>query len=177
MENIEIDKLRYPIGHFTLPDPLDQTTILDWISELESFPQKIRMLVQNLSDEQLDTPYRPGGWTVRQVVHHVSDSHHNSYIRFKWTLTEDRPTIKAYDEKGWANLFDSRTAPIQMSLDHLSAIHAKLVHLLRGLSSKDLKRTFLHPESGEETSLEENIGRYVWHGNHHYAHIERLLKK
>ncbi|MGB5274393.1 MAG: putative metal-dependent hydrolase, partial [Flavobacteriaceae bacterium] len=113
----------------------------------------------------------------RQLVHHIADSHHNSYIRFKWALTEDRPVIKAYDEKAWAKLFDSRTAPIQMSLDHLTAVHHKLVYLLKGLSPSDLKRTFIHPDSKMETSLEENVGRYAWHGNHHLAHINGLLER
>lgn len=177
MEKIDLEELRYPIGYFEVPENFDDTTIQNWISELEAFPRKLESLVKNLSDEQLDTVYRPGGWTVRQVVHHVSDSHHNSYMRFKWALTEDRPTIKAYDEKAWADLQDTRTGPIEMSLDHLKAIHTKLVYLLRKLSQGDLERTFIHPESKVETSLKENIGRYVWHGNHHYAHIKNLLDR
>ena len=113
-------------------------------------------LVSSLSEEQLDTPYREGSWTVRQVVHHCSDSHHHSYIRFKWALTEDNPTIKAYEEKDWAELFDTRTAPIAMSLLHLKAVHAKLVYLLKGLSDEDLQKTFVHPESKETVLLREN---------------------
>ncbi len=177
MEKIDLEKLRYPIGHFVFPENFDDSIVEDWILELETFPQKLKLLVKNLSDEQLDTLYRPDGWTVRQVIHHVSDSHHNSYMRFKWALTEDQPIIKAYDEKAWADLLDTRTGPIEMSLNHLSAIHAKLVYLLRRLSPKDLERTFIHPESKAETSLKENIGRYVWHGNHHYAHIKNVLIK
>ena len=130
-----------------------------------------------MSDAQLNTPYRPEGWTVRQLVHHISDSHHNSYIRFKWALTEDTPTIKAYNEKAWAELFDTRTAPIQLSLDHLSAVHAKLVYLLKGLSEPQLQRSFIHPDGNQETTLKENIARYAWHSNHHFAHIENLLKR
>ena len=125
----------------------------------------------------METPYRPGGWTVRQVIHHVSDSHHHSYIRFKWALTEQTPVIKPYFEKKWAELFDTRTAPIELSLNHIKAVHAKLVFLLKGLSSSDLKRGFIHPENNRISTLEENIGRYAWHGNHHYSHIKNLLQR
>ncbi|MEX0289116.1 MAG: YfiT family bacillithiol transferase [Flavobacteriaceae bacterium] len=177
MEEKNIEQLKYPIGHFTCPESISQEMVTDWINQLEMLPSRLTDLVQPLTESQLETPYRPGGWTVRQVVHHISDSHHNSYTRFKWALTEDKPVIKAYDEKGWANIFDTRTAPIQMSLDHLTAVHAKLVHLLRGLSKEDLQRIFIHPDGQVETSLEENIGRYAWHGNHHYKHIEHLIER
>lgn len=113
--------------------------------------------------------------TVRQVVHHCSDSHHHSYIRFKWAMSEQNPIIKAYDQKIWAELFDTKTAPIALSLAHLKAVHAKLVYFLKGLSDKDLQRTFIHPESKDIVILRENIGIYAWHCNHHYAHIENLL--
>lgn len=175
MEKMDLEELRYPIGHFVVPEHIDEMTFQNWILELEAFPQKLNLLVNGLSDKQLDTEYRPGGWTVRQVIHHVSDSHHNSYLRFKWALTENRPIIKAYDEKAWADLVDTKTGPIEMSLDHLKAIHTKLVYLLRKLSKADLERTFVHPESKAATSVKENVGRYVWHGNHHYAHIKNLL--
>lgn len=176
MENT-LDQLRYPIGHFKTPEIISAENLANWIAVLETLPNRLRHLVEHLSEEQLETPYRPGGWTVRQLVHHIPDSHHNSYIRFKWALTEDRPVIKAYDEKGWANLFDSRKAPISMSLDHLTSVHVKLVYLLKGLTNADLKRSFIHPDGNIETTLEENIGRYAWHSNHHYAHIEGLLKR
>lgn len=172
-----LEQLRYPIGKFEVPDTITKNNLEEWISVLEQLPQRLSDLVTPLSEEQLETPYRPGGWTVRQVVHHISDSHHNSYIRFKWALTENTPTIKAYDEKAWAELFDTRTAPILMSLYHLSAIHAKLVYLLKGLSEGDLKRSFIHPDANQETTLEENIARYAWHSNHHFAHIENLVKR
>ena len=133
--------------------------------------------MQDLTEEQLETVYRPEGWTVRQVVHHISDSHHNSYLRFKWALTENTPQIKVYDEKNWAELNDSRFAPISMSLRHLEVVHAKLVYLLRSLDHRELQKGFIHPDGNVFTSLDENIGRYVWHGNHHYAHIANLLKR
>ena len=177
MEKQELEKLKYPIGKFQTPTEISDARISQWIDTLEHLPKKLGRLVENLDETQLETPYRPGGWTVRQTIHHVADSHHNSYIRFKWALTEDKPVIKPYDEKAWSDLFDTKSAPIALSLNHLSAVHEKLVYLLRGLSREHLRRTFIHPEGNEETSLEENIGRYAWHGSHHYAHIENLLKR
>ncbi|WP_299160957.1 YfiT family bacillithiol transferase [uncultured Eudoraea sp.] len=177
MEKTKLEELRYPIGKYEVPSTISEDQVLEWIRILEHYPNKLELLVKELSTTQLETPYRPDGWTVRQVIHHVADSHHHSYIRFKWALTEETPVIKPYLEKKWAALFDSRTAPIELSLKHLSAVHAKLVYLLKGLSSSDLKRSFVHPESQESTTIIENIGRYVWHGNHHYNHIKNLLKR
>ena len=177
MDASTLESLKYPIGKFTVPDTITTEMIAEWNQVLEELPGKLKNLVQNLNKEQLDTPYRPGGWTVRQTVHHMADSHHNRYIRFKWALTEDWPLIKAYDEKAWAELFDSKSAPIDMSLSHLSAVHAKLVYLIKGLSNEALKREFLHPEGNIATSLEENVGRYAWHSQHHFAHIKNLLKR
>ncbi|WP_375587831.1 YfiT family bacillithiol transferase [Flagellimonas aurea] len=177
MENETLEQLRYPIGKFETPETITSADLEKWITDLETLPQRLSDLVAPLSEQQLETPYRPGGWTVRQLVHHISDSHHNSYIRFKWALTEDTPTIKAYNEKAWAELFDTRTAPILMSLYHLSAIHAKLVYLLKGLSEEDLQRSFIHPDGNQKTNLKENIGRYAWHGNHHYSHILNLVER
>ncbi len=175
MENIPLETLQYPIGKFKVPVVITEQHIAEWIAVLEHLPNRLQTLVQDLTEEQLETPYRPGGWTVRQLVHHISDSHHHSYIRFKWAMTENTPTIKAYDEKAWSDLFDTRTAPIQLSLDHLKAVHAKLVYFLKGLSRQDLQKSFIHPEGNTETTLDENIGRYAWHGSHHLAHIENLL--
>ncbi len=177
MEKDTLQQLRYPIGTHKIPETITQEHLDEWIGILENLPQLLEAMVTPLSDEQLETPYRPEGWTVRQLVHHISDSHHHSYIRFKWALTEDNPVIKPYFEKEWSNLFDAQSAPIQMSLNHLKAVHAKLVYLLKGLSKEDLQRKFTHPEGNEETTLEENIGRYAWHGSHHFAHIENLIKR
>ena len=177
MENTSLEELQYPIGKFEVPNKITDKHLSEWISILENLPERLSERVNPLSKIQLETPYRPGGWTVRQLIHHISDSHHHSYVRFKWALTEDNPTIKPYFEKEWSNLFDAKTAPIQMSLDHLKAVHAKLVYLLNGLSSKDLERKFTHPDGNEETTLVENIGRYAWHGSHHFAHIENLIKR
>jgi hypothetical protein len=175
MTEQELQKLKYPIGECNLPENVSKQQIEKWITILEEFPAKLTALVSNLTNEQLDTRYRPDGWTIRQVVHHVSDSHHHSYIRFKWALTEDKPTIKYYYEHLWAELEDAKIAPIQMSLNHLTAVHFKLVYLLRTLSEEDLERRFIHPEHNQEVVLKNNIGIYAWHSQHHYAHIENLL--
>lgn len=172
-----MEKLRYPIGHFECPEEITSKQISEWIGVLEDLPVRLESLVNNLTAAQLETPYRPEGWTVRQVLHHIADSHHNSYTRFKWALTEDKPLIKAYEEKEWSNLFDARTAPIQLSLNYITALHAKLVYLLKGLSSEDLKKYYLHPDGNMPVTVEENIGKYAWHSKHHFAHIEGLLKR
>lgn len=175
MENLE--KLRYPIGKFSSPSEITDGHLKEWILTLETLPDRLEDLVKNLSTEQLETPYRPKGWTVRQVIHHIADSHHHSYTRFKWALTEDSPLIKAYEEKNWSVLFDARTAPIQLSLDYIRVLHAKLVYLLKGLSKEDLKKYYVHPEGNVKVSVEENIGKYAWHSDHHFAHIQNLLER
>lgn len=170
-----MDTLRYPIGKPKIPKEVTPKILAEWIHTLESFPEKLTQLVTRLSEEQLNTPYRDGGWTIRQVIHHCADSHHNSYTRFKWTLTEDKPTIKAYYEDRWAELFDSKSAPIALSLNSLKALHSKWVYFLRGLTPEQLQQSFIHPEGNEEVGLLENIGIYAWHCDHHYAHIAQLL--
>ena len=177
MTDANLSNLKYPIGVFVSPVTITTTDIEAWIDTLESFPKKLSALVKDLPALALETTYRPGGWTVRQVIHHLADSHHNSYTRFKWALTEEKPIIKAYDEVQWAELFDSKTAPINLSLLHLEAVHAKLVYLLRGLTDAELNKCFIHPETQKEVVLKVNIAQYVWHGNHHFAHIEQALKK
>ena len=167
--------LRYPIGEFSPPDPIEHEQVHAWVDDIAALPADLRRTVARLTDAQLDTPYRPDGWTVRQVVHHLPDSHMNSLIRFKWALTEDRPVIKAYDEKGWALLPDSRE-PIAGSLDLLDALHRRWASLLRSLSRAQLQRHFVHPESGP-VALADTVGSYAWHGRHHLAHIERLIER
>jgi len=176
MDSATLEQLRYPIGKFNRPQNVSDQLLKDWIAILEYLPSKLETLVKDLTPEQLATPYRPEGWTIRQLIHHIADSHHHSYIRFKWALTEEQPVIKPYLEKGWANLFDAKTAPIDLSLNHLKAVHAKLVYLLKGLSRTDLERKFIHPDGKIETPLTINAGHYAWHGSHHYAHIENALK-
>ena len=173
---VELEKLRYPIGRFESPSRIDQHQIERWIGDIESLPADLRRAVNSLTDSQLDTPYRPGGWTIRQVIHHLPDSHMNSFIRFKWALTEDRPEIKAYFEDRWAELPDYSAAPVSASLDLLEALHRRWVALLRSLTRKDLDRIFIHPESGP-ANLAETIGSYAWHGRHHLAHIQEVIRR
>lgn len=177
METKDLQKLKYPIGPFECPEPINADHIKDWIQTLEQLPERLKALVSPLNEEKLNTQYRPEGWTVRQVVHHLADSHHHSYIRFKWALTENTPLIKAYNEADWCELFDSNKAPINLSLEHLSAVHAKLVYLLKGLSFEDLEANFVHPETKKTINLKQLTGMYAWHSKHHYAHIENLLKR
>lgn len=172
---MDLETLKYPIGQANIPEVITKKNIKDWISVLERFPHELEFLVRELSDNQIDAPYREGGWSIRQVIHHSYDSHHNSYLRFKWALTEDKPIIKAYFEERWAELHDSKTAPILLSIDALKALHAKWVYLLNGLSDKELEKTFIHPSGNKEVSLKENIGMYAWHCQHHYSHIEQLM--
>lgn len=176
MTDQELEQLRYPVGHFVCPENISHDQIQSWILDLERLPAQLEKLVATLNDDQLDTPYRPEGWTIRQVLHHIPDSHHHSYIRFKWAMTEDNPLIKAYHEQAWAEQADYK-GPIAPSLLHLKAVHAKLVYYLKGLSETDLERTFRHPESKATLTLKENIGVYAWHGKHHYAHIQTLINR
>lgn len=144
-----IENLKYPIGKPDIPKIINPIHLEKWISIIEEFPLKLEKLVKNLSDHQLDTSYRLNGWTIRQVIHHCADSHHNSYTRFKWSLTENKPIIKTYYEERWAELFDSKAAPISLSIHHLKAVHAKWVYLLNGLNEEQLNKTFVHPEGNE----------------------------
>jgi len=177
MKAQNLEELRYPIGKYHIPEIINDHQIVSWINTLQEIPQLLRDVVEPLNDEQLETPYRPNGWSVRQLVHHIADSHHHSYVRFKWALTEENPLIKPYNEKAWSELFDAKTAPISLSLDHLTAVHAKLVFLLKGLSKTDLERSFTHPAANQVSTLAENIGRYAWHGTHHLEHIKNLVSR
>src|SRR5262249_16835206 len=146
------------------------------IDQIAAAPERMRQAVAGLNTEQLETPYRDGGWTVRQVVHHVPDSHMNSYIRFRFALTENEPTIKAYDEAVWAQLIDARTAPIEASLRLLEGLHERWTLLIRSLSTDDVKRQFHHPELGT-VSIDQYIALYAWHGAHHVSHITSLRER
>jgi hypothetical protein len=169
--------LRYPIGQFRRPaEPLDDAQRGRAIDAITATPANLRAAVAGLTDAQLDTPYRPGGWMVRQVVHHVVDSHINAYVRFKLALTEDEPTIKPYDEGRWAELADSRETPIETSLLLLERLHDRWVRLLRSMSADDFARRLRHPETGMQR-LDQVLALYEWHGKHHVAHITSLRER
>jgi uncharacterized damage-inducible protein DinB len=170
-----LESLRYPIGTFQSPEEINETHLKQWIEQIAILPGKVRKAVVTLTEEQLRTPYREGGWTVKQVVHHLADSHLNSFIRFKLALTENAPTIKPYDEKLWAALGDTNT-PIEASLQILEGLHQRWVTLLRSMKQDDFEKTFVHPENGVLT-LAYATGLYAWHGNHHLAHITSLSNR
>ncbi len=166
---------RYPVGKFHYEGPPTEAHRQAFLDEIAKTPAQLCAAVKGLSDAQLDTPYRPGGWTVRQVVHHVPDSHINCYVRFKLAITEDDPTIKPYAENLWAELPDSK-APVEVSLTLLDSLHDRWLRLLRSLEPEDWKRTFRHPELGPMT-LEKTLALYAWHGRHHVAHVTELRKR
>jgi uncharacterized damage-inducible protein DinB len=168
--------VRYPIGRFETPPRPDDTQRARLIAEIEEAPAALRRAVAHLDDAQLDTPYREGGWTVRQVVHHLPDSHLNGYVRFKLALTEDEPTIKPYMESLWAELPDARTAPIAPSLDLLEALHQRWVTVLRNMAPEAFDRTYRHPHTGL-SPLWRALALYAWHGRHHVAHITTLAAR
>jgi uncharacterized damage-inducible protein DinB len=164
--------LRYPIGRADRKPALDASERRAAIDAIAALPKQLRAAVSGLDDAQLDTPYRPDGWTVRQLVHHVADSHMNAYTRFKLGITEEKPVIKPYDEKAWAGLPDA-TLPIAGSLNLLDALHERLVHLLRHTDDASFARQIEHPENGPMT-LDSMLGIYSWHGRHHTAHVTAL---
>ncbi len=167
---------RYPIGKFRYEGPPTEAQKQAFLNDIAQAPANLRAAVKGLAAAQLDTPYRDGGWTVRQVVHHVPDSHLNSYVRFKLALTEDEPTIKPYAEDRWAELADTKVTPIEVSLTMLEALHDRWVRLLRSLSPEDWQRTFRHPALGAMT-LEKTLALYAWHGKHHVAHVTSLRER
>jgi hypothetical protein len=171
-----MDDPRYPIGKFERRDSLKADERRSLIEQMAAAPARMREAVAGLTEAQLDTPYRQGGWTVRQVVHHVPDSHLNAYIRMKLALTEDGPTIKPYDEARWAQLDDSKTTPIETSLTMLSSLHDRMLRLIRSLKPDDFQRQLKHPESGAMT-IDTLIALYAWHGRHHVAHITSLRER
>jgi hypothetical protein len=171
------DDLRYPIGRFVIPEVYTEELRRGWIGELTALPRLANAAVAGLDDRRLDTPYRPDGWTVRQVVHHLPDSHLNAYMRFRLALTEQEPTIRPYYEDRWAELPDARQAPVEVSLALLEALHARWVTLLRTIGSDDWLRIFVHPEHGRRMTLNETLAMYAWHGRHHVAHITALRQR
>ena len=173
---VPIEDLRFPIGGFRHGGPLTPDDRRSNIARIGATPALMRTAVAGLSDAQLDTRYRPGGWTARQVVHHLPDSHLNSYTRFKLAVTEDTPTIKPYDEAAWAKLADVKIVPVATSLAFLEAVHERWVAFLRSFGEADWKRAFRHPELGV-VPLEKNLALYAWHGRHHVAHVTSLRER
>jgi len=173
--------LQYPLGKFTWNRTGEGLLATEaerqqWLADIEETPARLRAAISGLTEVQLDTPYRPGGWTVRQVAHHFADSHMNAYVRFRLALTENEPTIKPYDEGLWAQLSDARTAPVELSLTLLDSLHQRWVLLLRTRKPEDFARTLNHPELGRVT-LEKYLAMYAWHGKHHVAHITGLRQR
>jgi len=173
----DLETLKYPVGKFKSPTEFSDALIREWISTIEQMPAKLKMETQDLDDSQLDTPYREGGWTVRQVVHHLADSHLNSFMRFKLALTEETPTIKPYFQDRWADLPDSLKAPASVSVSLLDALHSRWVILLRAMTADDWKKKFHHPESNKDFELRSILALYAWHCRHHLAHITSLKQR
>lgn len=174
---MSVEQLKYPIGKFEKPTTITKDILKKWISDISLFPTRLKNEVKHLTNEQLDTQYRSDGWTIRQVVHHCADSHMNSLTRLKLALTEDQPTIKLYFEELWAELLDTKNMPIEPSLQMIEGIHGRWTVLLNNLTEEQYGRIFIHPEHGETFRVDENIGFYAWHCNHHLAHITETKKR
>lgn len=172
---MNIEQLKFPLGKYTNPEFISENNISLWISEIETFPKRIRILTERLSVAQLNWVYRPEGWTIKQVVHHCADSHINSFVRFKLALTEEIPTIKPYEETKWSELPDGLDDNISASLQIIEGVHYRWVLLLKSLDVAQLRRQFSHPETKKMYCLDEVIGLYAWHCNHHLAHIEQAI--
>ncbi len=176
MTNEELNKLKYPIGLFEKPDRIIHKNLQEWIKDISDFPFDLEKSTHRLEIEEKNFKYRPGGWTIKQVVHHCADSHMNALIRFKWSLTEKKPTIKAYFEAKWAELPDGMDDDFSSSIMILKGIHQKWVGLLNQMEETDFDKKFFHPEHQKSFSLKECVGIYAWHGKHHLAHIKNALK-
>ena len=174
MDSSTLESLKYPLGHWTKPEVLTDEEQQQAIRRLAALPETLRRVVQNVSDSHADQPYRPGGWTIRQLIHHIADSHVNFYIRVKLALTEDTPTVKTYDQDAWIELADVPRVPIDVSLSMLTAVHARLIALLEAISAEDRRRPLMHPEHGRMT-IEQLMSMYAWHGDHHTEQIRRAL--
>ena len=172
----DLEKLRYPVGKYIKPENITSKHIEEWISVIELFPARLREVMKDQGETELNWRYRPGGWTIQQVVHHCADSHLNALVRFKLALTEDLPTIKPYLEAKWAELPDVSDADVSDSIHILEGLHPRWTKLLKSLGADDLKKEYFHPERNRNVSLEETVGLYAWHCNHHLAHIKQALK-
>ena len=170
------EDLRYPIGKYIV-QPFSKKLLGEWLTDIKNLPQHLENAILNLDETQLNTPYRDGGWTVKQVVHHVADSHMNAYIRFKLGLTENNPVIKPYDEAAWAEMIDTKNLPINISLTLLHALHSRWYEVLKNMSTGDFNKTVFHPEHKKTFTLWELLGMYAWHGRHHTAHVTALRER
>lgn len=177
MASIPSPDLQYPIGKFSPPTHYAWENIQSWIQDIEQLPGQLEGTVQSFDAYQLETPYRPGGWTVQQLLHHLPDSHMNAYIRFKLGFTEVNPHIKTYREDLWANLPDSSSTPVNVSLTLLHALHIRWKNLLKGMDPSDFEKTVFHPEKKRDIPLKEMLAMYSWHGKHHLAHISGLKER
>jgi len=169
-----MEHLKYPIGRFAYGAAYSMTDTQAQIQTISALPSKLFNIVNDMNEQQLETPYRPEGWTVRQTVHHIFDSHSNAYARFKLALTEDNPTIKPYEEHLWAELADGKSAPVEWSLKALQYLHLRWVMLLNSLTENELQRTYYHPGSDQTLTLQEVVALYAWHSEHHYEQINQL---
>lgn len=170
------EDLKYPVGKY-IAQPFSQKLLEEWLTDIKNLPQHLEHAILNLDEAQLNTPYRDGGWTVKQVVHHVADSHMNAYIRFKLGLTEDNPTIKPYDEAAWAEMHDTKNLPINISLTLLHALHVRWYEVLKNINKTDLDKAVFHPEHKKEMTLWYLLGMYSWHSRHHVAHVTSLRER
>jgi len=174
--NYTIEQLKYPIGKYKAPEAFNESQISGWIDQINDLPSKLRAAVSGLNDMQLDTTYREGGWTMRQVIHHIADSHMNAYIRCKLAITEQNPVIRPYFENKWAECDEAKTADVNISIDLLQNLHRRWVLFMHSLKIDDFERSYIHPEHNRSFTLKEVMGLYAWHGEHHLNHI-LLIKK
>ncbi len=177
MKGLEEEKLRYPIGRFKLPEKVTNKELTQFVSDIESLPSQMKLLVQNCSEQQLQLTYRKNGWSVKQILNHLVDSHSNSVIRFKLALTEAIPVIKPYDEAKWALLADTQNCPLSLTLNILDNLHQRWTILLRSMTEKDWQRKLIHPDTKQEYDLKQFAALYAWHGKHHLAHIQLALNR
>ena len=176
MEN-DMENLRYPIGRYQKPEAMTPELMQEWIKVLDVLPSWMDACIENLDESQLQVPYREGGWTIQQVVHHVADSHMNAYIRLKLALTEDNPTVKPYDEGAWAELEDVKRVPVNISVTMLHTLHRRMVAMLRYMKPAEWERTYFHPEHKRNFPVWEVVALYAWHSRHHTEHIRQLRQR
>jgi len=174
---MDVESLQYPIGRMSIPEIISEKDIQEWVIDLETVPQQLYEVLQNVSEEQLQLTYRPGAWTIQQLVHHLADAHMNSFIRIKLALTENVPTVKPFDENLWVLTPDSKTCSYEYGLKLLEGVHYRMVHLIKNLTRDELNKTYYHPDSQKNITIKETLGIYAWHARHHLAHIKLALNQ